>query len=189
MERRRAVVVCLGAAVLSLGLAQQVLAGEEQQAEPPETSSILITVTVGEEGAGRSASEESYRVLARDDGTPAVLDTAWRVPVPTQSFKTMTKNGKVVPATSFTYHKVGLDANFRANILKPGQVWLRGKLNVDTLTPAHATKHAEPGRRIDGSIDQQFDVVLRDGTPQRIAVVPVPEGGSLYIQLQAEILE
>jgi hypothetical protein len=40
-----------------------------------------------------------------------------------------------------------------------------------------------------GTFQQDLNVLLRAGKPLRIAEVPDPEGGTMYLELSAEVLD
>ena len=47
----------------------------------------------------------------------------------------------------------------------------------------------ELGLPIIGTFQQDIYVVLRDGKPLRVAEVPDPEGGTIYIDLRIDVLK
>ena len=96
-------------------------------------------------------------------------------------------NMEAATSTSYTYQNVGLTAELRAKVLSETQVVLRGDIEVSAAKESTGT-HAGAAPTI-GTFDQRFNVLLDDGKPLELAQVSNPEGGTVSIRVEANLMK
>ena len=175
-----------GLLCVSLVLLATQLAVAHDEPEQPGPN-VRVTVTIGEvDGDGRS-TEKSYQLIVHPGNRGTELLTGWRVPIPTTTIPKPSGENGDGPITSFTYQNVGMTAQVRAWMVDEKRVRIGGSIEVSAVSLGVPGKpHDAP--RI-GTFSQQFQAVFTDGKPLRVAAVPDPDGGSRYIELQADLLE
>jgi hypothetical protein len=147
-------------------------------------ANIQVTITLGD-AEERSEPQRVYRLLARDGGPPARMLMGWRMPMPTQRAEVEQVEA---PVTSYVYQNVGVTANLTARRVPDGRVLVDGQIEVSGVREGkEGSEHA--GMPVIGTFQQAVNVLLREGKPLRVAQVPDPEGGSLFLELAVEVLE
>jgi hypothetical protein len=145
---------------------------------------VLLTITVSK---GGDSSVKTYSLLARGDGTQAGLTMGWRVPIPTSTFSGKEDGPTGGSTTSYTYQNVGLTAHVRAKVIDD-VVALRGEIDVSTARSATRDSAGVPLAPTIGTFQQEFSVLLDERTPLELASVSNPDGGTLSIRIEADIL-
>jgi len=159
-----------------------------EKAEPSEelklSPNVIVTITIGDVEKP-DADRRSYRLIARDGERSEIL-MGWRTPLPTSR---ATEGDDGAPVTSYTYQNVGVTSKIEVQLLPDRQVLLNGQIEVSGA-------REDPGEGADGSrpptigtFQQSLVALLRENEPLRVAQVPDPDGGSLYIELEVDILD
>lgn len=179
--------VCLLCVTLAGGVVSTTFAHDEDS-ESQATyvgPNIKITLTVGDVEADTGPTVRRYTLIARDGGSPASLLMGWRTPIPT----TTSSDDGTAPVTSYVYQNVGMTANIEARLMKDGRMLISGAVEISGARREAMTGGASLQAPTIGTFQQQLNVLLRAGKPLRVAEVPDPEGGTMYLQLEAEILD
>lgn len=174
-----ATLICGALLVAPVGVAW---AAEEQAEAAPN---IRITLTTGKVGA--DSEQKTYNLVMRDDGPPARLLMGWRMPIPTTQSVGEAADGE--QEVSFVYQNVGMSAHLETRRLAADRILVRGMIEISGKRggPAAGPDHGNPP--VIGTFQQDLSVVVRDGEPLRVAEVPDPEGGTRFLDLQAEVME
>jgi len=146
---------------------------------------IKITLTVGDVEADKGPTVRRYTLIARDGGSPASMLMGWRTPIPT----TISSDDGSTPVTSYVYQNVGMTAKIEARIMGDGRILISGAVEISGARREDLSPGASVQAPTIGTFQQELNVLLRNGKPLRVAEVPDPEGGTMYLQLEAEILD
>jgi Flp pilus assembly secretin CpaC len=177
--------------LLCLALAGGVLSATISDDAGGETQStyvgpnIKITLTVGDVEAEEGPTVRHYALIARDGGSPASLLMGWRTPIPTS---TASDDGSA-PVTSYVYQNVGMTARIEARVLDDDRILVSGAIEISGARREAQLPGASKYAPTIGTFQQELNVLLRKGKPLRVAEVPDPEGGTMYLELEAEILD
>jgi len=108
----------------------------------------------------------------------------WRTPIPTARAASDTSGD--APVTTYVYQNVGMTAQLETRVLEPGAFLVEGTIE---LSGARALPGVElpPDMPAIGTFQQELSVRLEDGKPLRVAEVPDPDGGTLYLELEASL--
>lgn len=181
---RRPCIVALTICGVLIALLPGAAKGAEEQAgsAPLDEPNVRITLTAGKIEGGPDSTEKVYRILTRAGGPPARLLVGWRMPIPTTQ---SSDEGEV----SFVYQNVGMSAHLETALLSGDRVLVRGMIEISGRKKGAPEAAADAGRPpIIGTFQQDLSVVLRDGEPLRVAELPDPEGGTLFLDMRAEVL-
>ena len=140
-------------------------------------SNIRFTVTVVDTAPGGQVSRRSTEILA-PDGTRGDVSAGWKVPIPTAS--TSTEGGEEM-VTAYSYQDVGFLARIDGRIEGASRVHATGRIEVSAVESGDASTPTI------ASFSQRFDVFVGDGDEVTLARAPRPDGGSVSLQLAAEI--
>jgi hypothetical protein len=148
---------------------------------------VLLTITVS---GGGDSPDRSYALVTRGDNSEAEMMTGWRVPIPTTTSSAGEGDDSTCGSTTtFSYQNVGLTARLRAKVHYPDAlVALRGAVEVSTAKEATRSATGTPRAPTIGAFQQEFSVLMEEGTPLELASVSKPEGGSLKVRLEVDIL-
>lgn len=156
------------------------------------SDNVSITLTVGRVGGTAPAGEKTYKFVGQD-GKPARMLMGWRTPIPTRSSD---QGQSDASATSYVYQNIGMTADLQTRSVGKtrysvmGQIEISGTRDGAGAAAAAAAAAAPPGKPpLIGTFNQALNVVVSLGKKVRIAEVPDPEGGSLYIDLRVDLLE
>ena len=108
----------------------------------------------------------------------------WRMPIPTTS-----EAGGETPTTSYIYQNVGVTAGISVKVLEDGRILLQGEMEISGIREKATVEENEPDMPIIGTFQQAVSVVLLEGKGLRVAEAPDPDGGSLFLELQADVLK
>ncbi|HXV77167.1 MAG TPA: hypothetical protein VD788_12690 [Candidatus Polarisedimenticolaceae bacterium] len=154
-------------------------------AEPTETEAVgpnvRITLTVGDVDPGAQPVVRTYRLLTRDGGEPSRMLMGWRTPIP------MSKGAG--DELSYVYQNVGMTAQIRTTVRAGGTVLVSGEVEISGARQAIEGMQIPPHLPVIGTFQQDLSVSLEPGKPLRVAEVPDPEGGTMYLELTAEVLD
>lgn len=157
-----------------------VLEAEEPDATEAPGANVRITITVGDVEHGSRPTVRTYRLVTSDGGEPAHLLIGWRTPIPTH------RDGGEM---HYVYQNVGMTAHMDAEILAPESIRLSGELEISGARSGMEGIELPTGMPLIGTFQQAVVVLLREGQALRVAEVPDPEGGTMYVELAAEILD
>lgn len=173
-------------ALLLLHAGAATVAEAQEPPASPDGPNIKITMTSGKVEEGSDPTEKSYRLIARADGPPARLLMGWRMPIPTtQSLGAPDSNDQEI---SFVYQNVGMSAHFETRLLAADRILVRGVVEISGKRGGLETEPDPSDPPVIGTFQQELSVVLRDGEPLRVAEVPDPEGGTLFLDLLVEVM-
>lgn len=174
---RRITVLGIVLLLVSLSLA---VAGNDN----PRMTSVQVTINCGVHKDGKLTDEKTYQLVALANGSDTRLHSGWRVPIATTTFDTnVESNGGLVPVTSYTYQNVGFEARLRAHILDHNQVRLAG-----SIEDSHEVRI--PGRDSPKirTLSSAFDAIIAEGKPLETLSMAGPDGESLTVEIEVEIL-
>ena len=177
----------LATSLTLIALALAVFPSAQAQEQPTGTigPNVIVTITVGENEDDGSKPNRSYKMITRS-GSSTELLIGWRTPIPTSISDPDGDDGADV--TSFVYQNVGMTANIEVRAVGPGTVLLRGEVEISGTR--EATGEYQPaGAPVIGTFQQRLEVVLKEGTKLRVAEVPDPEGGTLWLEFEVDVLD
>jgi hypothetical protein len=157
---------------------------------PPERpkddgANIALTLIVGQKGGPSGGYEKTYRMLGQD-GTISRMLMGWRAPIPTRHAGEDTEEAA---ETSFVYQNVGVSADLGTTILDDGRVLVHGTVEISGPRGAQLGEMLSGKPTLIGTFQQALRVVLQKGKRLRVAEAPDPEGGTLFLDIQADPLE
>jgi hypothetical protein len=141
---------------------------------------VQITITVGDVEPGSHPVVHTYRLLARDGGDQAQMLMGWRTPIPT---------GGTGGERSYVYQNVGMTAKLAARVLPSGRILVAGEFEISGVRQEMDGIEKPADMPIIGTFQQALSVLLNQGKALRVAEVPDPDGGTMYLELTAEVLE
>jgi hypothetical protein len=159
----------------------------EPEAAANAAPNVMIILTVGDTDAEPGQEERSYRMVALSGGRPAGLLMGWRMPIPTTQSAAEDEAGE--PVISYVYQNIGMSADIEARVLADGRILLHGMVEMSGPRGGPPTEIDADNPPIIGTFQQGLHVVLENGKPLRVAEVPDPEGGTLYLQVRAEVMK
>jgi hypothetical protein len=184
MKRLRMLTVLLLATLIVLPW-HGALAQEEQPDSAELTGgNVAITIKVGDTEPDGGPSERTYRMVALSGGPTASLLMGWRMPIPTS--QAAADSDSVTPVVSYVYQNVGMSADIETKVLSDGRLMLRGMIEVSGARAPTESRPELSELPVIGTFQQGLYVVLEDGKWMRIAEVPDPDGGTLYLEIRAE---
>ena len=185
MSRLNKWVVLLFAVALWLPAHDAAAQAEPAGAGPDLGSNVRITILVGKVLDDGSVGEREYRLVGREGGPRSEILMGWRTPIPS-THEDADANAKV---TSYVYQNVGVSANIEFRAVSPGRFALLGLLEVSGVRESEADVGDSVAPPRIGTYQQQLSVVLEEGKALRVAEMPDPDGGQLYVDLKAETLK
>lgn len=162
---------------------------DADQKAPAPSNNVAITITVGDTlpEDGKGPDERSYRMVTLTDGRSTSLLMGWRMPIPTTRKPDDDPDGE--PIISYIYQNVGMTARLETQMLDDGRILVAGGIEVSGKRDATDAERNEAGLPIIGTFQQDIYLVLRDGKKLRVAEVPDPEGGTIYIDMTVEVMK
>ena len=152
----------------------------------PASGDVRITIKIKSGLAVGEQASRTYQLLATPGRNNVRLHQGFRVPIPTTSFNTQdSKDGSIVPVTSFSYQNVGFSAVLEVQMTAAGRIHIKGRVEDSSL----ANKESYPGQPIIATVNQDLNVTLKDGESTRIGWVENSEFGSMFLEITAEILD
>jgi len=146
---------------------------------------VAVTLIVGQTGGPSGPSERTYRMLGQD-GSPARLLMGWRAPIPTRH---SADDPAATASTSVVYQNVGVSADLRTEILADGRLRVDGQIEISGARGTPLGDLSSGKAPVIGTFQQMLRVVLQDGKRLRVAEAPDPDGGTVYLDLEAERLQ
>ena len=177
--------------LLSLALAGGVVSTTLALDEDGETRAayvgpnIKITLTVGDVETDQGPTVRHYVLITRDGGSPARILMGWRTPIPTE---TSSDDGST-PVTSYVYQNIGMTAKIEARVVGDGRILIAGAVEISGARREGQGADVPARAPTIGTFQQELNVLLRDGKPMRVAEMPDPEGGTMFLELEAEVLD
>jgi hypothetical protein len=174
----------------ALGLATVLVSAAAAQAQqaapsPGSQSNVAITLTVGKTGA--EGQDRAYRFVGQDGNRAAML-VGWRMPIPTAAKPAEGSAPSASPVVNYVYQNIGVSADLDVRILSSGAVALGGTLEVSGTREGKALASGE-NLPIIGTFSQRLMVKATPKTKIRVAEGPDPEGGTLHVDLEVEVLD
>jgi hypothetical protein len=163
--------------VLSVVAVASTASGAEP-ASPGPASNVTISLIVGRQGGSPGSKERTYKLLA-EEGSDANLLMGWRTPIPTRSSE---DKAGAAPTMSYVYQNVGVTANLKVQPVAPDRYVVRGGVEVSGAREGEPDATAGKPPLI-GTFNQALQVVVQRGRRVRVAEVPEPEGGTLFLDL------
>jgi hypothetical protein len=148
---------------------------------------VQVTITIGDVEEQAGPTVRTYRLIARDGGSATRMMMGWRTPIPTSS--AADAGGAPASVTSYVYQNVGMTAQVEVRVIGNGRILVTGAIEISGARRNPDVVQAPPGMPLIGTFQQDLNVLLRAGKPLRIAEVPDPEGGTMYLELSAEVLD
>jgi hypothetical protein len=156
-------------------------AQDEMEPRSMDTN-VQITLAVGD--VDEPKPERTYRIVGRSGNRTHRLLSGWRMPIPTET----DADDEDGPVTSFVYQNVGVTANLRVSVPSKDRIFLSGQVELSGANESmDAAKSAQ--MPVIGTFQQELEVVLKDGRPVKVAEVTDPEGRSLFLQIQVDVLD
>ena len=90
---------------------------------------------------------------------------------------------------SYVYQNVGVSAHLEARILVDGRVLVSGQVEISGARESRTSGTALGNAPLIGTFQQELRVVLREGKRLRVSEAPDPEAGTLYLDLEVDLLE
>jgi len=148
---------------------------------------VQITITIGHVEEQADPTVRTYRLIARDGGSATRMLMGWRTPIPTSS--ATDAGGAPGSLTSYVYQNVGMTAQIEARVIGNGRILVAGAIEISGARRNSDVVQAPPSMPLIGTFQQDLNVLLRASKSLRIAEVPDPEGGTMYLDLVAEVLD
>lgn len=165
-----------------------VLVGTPRAQDTEETRgvspNVQITLAVGD--VDESTPERIYRVVGQAGSVTHRMLTGWRMPIPTGKAPDGEEaDGKV---TAFVYQNVGVTANLKIRMLSADRIELTGQVELSGANDKMGAAD-QAQMPVIATFQQELNVVLKAGRPLKVAEVTDPEGRSLFLQLQVDVLD
>ena len=175
----------LPALLMPLVLATGEPAAKADTAAGAPGRNVSLTLVVGRIGGPPGAPERTYKMLGQD-GAPMRMLMGWRMPIPTRS---AAEGGEEPSSMSYVYQNVGVSAHLEARILVYGRVLVSGQVEISGARESRTSGTALGNAPLIGTFQQELRVVLREGKRLRVSEAPDPEAGTLYLDLEVDLLE
>jgi len=169
-------------AALALPAAAQ---AQQPAAAPGSQPNVAITLTVGKTGA--EGQDRAYRFVGQDGNRAAML-VGWRMPIPTAAKPAEGNASATAPVVNYVYQNIGVSADLDVKILASGAISLSGTLEVSGTRESKALASGEK-MPIIGTFSQRLMVKATPKKKIRVAEGPDPEGGTLHVDLEVEVLD
>jgi len=174
--------------VLLILVVGAVLVGAPRAQDTEETRGVApnvqITLAVGD--VDEPAPDRVYRVVAQAGSGKHRMLTGWRMPIPTH--KAPDRDEAEGEVTKFVYQNVGVTANFEVRMLSADRIELIGQIELSGAND-QMDAAGQAQMPVIGTFQQELRVVLKAGQPLKVAEVTDPEGRSLFLQLQVDVLD
>jgi hypothetical protein len=169
--------------VVSAALVGAPLAQDTEEARGVEPN-VQITLAVGD--VDDPAPERVYRVVGQAGSATHRMLTGWRMPIPTH--KAPDGDEAESEVTAFVYQNVGVTANLKVWMLSADRIRLEGQIELSGANDKMDAA-SEAQMPVIATFQQELRVVLKAGQPLKVAEVTDPEGRSLFLQLQVDVLD
>jgi hypothetical protein len=158
---------------------------------PPEGSApagvppnIKVTLFVGKSGGPAAAEDKVYRIVGQA-GDPLRMLMGWRAPIPTRQ----SSGEGADAATNFIYQNIGVSADLQTDVLTNGRFAVHGQIEISGARGAPLGDVTSAKPILIGTFQQALRVVVAPGKRMRVAEGPDPEGGTLHLDLQVDLVE
>ena len=170
--------VCLVTAVVA---AQAPPAGSNT---PAATPNVAVTLFVGKTGGPSGNDEKKYRMLGQAGSSSRML-MGWRAPIPTRQ----SADASEAPSTSFVYQNIGVTADLQTDVLPDRRLAVHGQVEISGARGAPLGDLTSTKPTLIGTFQQALRVVVTPGKRLRVAEAPDPEGGTVHLDIQVDIVE
>ena len=160
-------------------------------AAPPESSApagvppnVSVTLFVGKSGGPSGSEPKAYKMLGQA-GDPMRLLMGWRAPIPTRQ----SSGDGADAATNFIYQNIGVSADLQTDVLSDRRLAVHGQIEISGVRGAPLGELTSSKPTVIGTFQQALRVVVTPGKRMRVAEVPDPEGGTLHLDIQVDLVE
>ena len=170
-------------ALSAIGIAPVTAADEAPKSDDPSRPNVQITLIVVKTGG--EGAERSYRMVGQDGSRTSIL-MGWRMPIPTAAKPTT--EGAEPAVVNYIYQNIGVNADMEIKIVSPGHVRLNGTVEI---SGAREGKPRADGEKVPvlGTFSQALTIVAAENKRIRIAEAPDPDGGTLRLELEVDVLD
>ena len=184
MTRMKKVAAILALSTLGVGSAAAADNEEPKTADAASRPNVSITLTVAKTGG--EGIERSYRMVGQDGSRTSIL-MGWRMPIPA-SAKPSSDAAAEPAVVNYIYQNIGVNADMDIKIVSPGHVLLKGNIEI---SGARESKPRADGEKVPvlGTFSQALTIVAAENKRIRIAEAPDPDGGTLRLELEVDVLD
>lgn len=152
---------------------------------PGAHPNVQITLTVGRNGGPAGPVSKVYKVLGQEGSISRML-MGWKAPIPTRSAEDPSGG----PASmSYVYQNVGVSADLETTALANGLLFVSGQIEISGAREGAPQPAAGSKPPMIGTFQQALKIVVADGKKVRVAEGPDPEVGTLFVDLQVDVLK
>jgi hypothetical protein len=175
------------ALTLAVALGVSALARADQPSADDRTDpDVMITVTIAR-GEGGEMTSRTFQTIARP-GRSSQARLGSRVPIPVS---TTPGAGEADSGggqrSAYSYQDIGFSGDFKASVAADGAILVRGSVE-DSAVAAPGGGGSEHRPPTVSALFQRFEVLLRDGVPQKIFTGEQPPLGKVTIEISATAL-
>jgi hypothetical protein len=179
---KRSVLLC---SVLVVTAAAAAPAPPEGSAKADVPPNVKVTLFVGKSGGPSGSDEKTYKMLGQAGGPTRIL-MGWRAPIPTRQ---SSAEGSDAPATSFVYQNIGVSADLQTDVLPDRRLVVHGQVEISGARGAPLGDVTSSKPTLIGTFQQALRVVVAPGKRVRVAEAPDPDGGTLHLDIQVDLVE
>jgi len=158
---------------------------EGTTAAPSVAPNVAVTLIVGKAGGPSGADEKTYRMLGQAGSASRML-VGWRAPIPTRH---SAAESAEAPSMSFVYQNIGVSADLQTDILPDRRLLVHGQVEISGARGASLGELTSTKPTLIGTFQQALHVVVAPGKRLRVAEAPDPDGGTVHLDLQVDIVE
>ena len=159
-------------------------APESASAGAPQPN-VAVTLFVGKSGGPTGNDEKKYRMLGQAGSSSRML-MGWRAPIPTrQSAADASEAG----STSFIYQNIGVSSDLQVDVLSDRRLAVHGQVEISGARGAPLGDLTSSKPTLIGTFQQALRVVVTAGKRVRVAEAPDPEGGTVHLDIQVDLVE
>lgn len=145
---------------------------------------VTITLFVGKAGGPTGADEKTYRMLGQAGSSTRIL-MGWRAPIPTRQ---SAAESSETPSTSFVYQNIGVSADLQTDLLPDRRLLVQGQIEISGVRGAPLGDLTSAKPALIGTFQQALRVAVQPGKRVRVAEAPDPDGGTLHLDLQVDVV-
>jgi len=158
---------------------------EGTPAAPGVAPNVAVTLIVGRAGGPTGADEKTYRILGQAGSTSRML-MGWRAPIPTRQ---SAAESAEAPSMSFVYQNIGVSADLQTDVLPDRRLLVHGQVEISGARGAPLGDLTSAKPTLIGTFQQALRVVLVPGKRLRVAEGPDPDGGTIHLDIEVDIVE
>jgi hypothetical protein len=177
----RSILLCSLVFVTAIAAAPAPPEGSAPAGVPPN---VKVTLFVGKSGGPAASDDKVYRMVGQA-GDPIRILMGWRAPIPTRQ----SSSDSAEAATSFIYQNIGVTANLQTDVLANGRLAVHGEIEISGARGAPLAELTSAKPVLIGTFQQALRIVVAPGKRMRVAEGPDPDGGTLHLDLQVDLVE